>query len=194
VANEYILGIDESGRGPWAGPVVACGVILDPSRHISGLRDSKKLSEKAREILRKVILSQALLVVVKEIETQVIDQVNILQATLKAMGLVIEDAVKRMPITRILIDGNQLPSVKFNIEQKAIIKGDDLIPSIMAASIVAKTHRDGLMKSIDSLYPGYGFFAHKGYGTKEHREAIKRLGPCPEHRMSFSPLKDKIWL
>ena len=189
------MGIDESGRGPWAGPVVVCGVVLDPHKPISGLKDSKKLSAKQREKLRELILANALLVIIKEIEVDVIDKINILAATLKAMALVIKEALSHhLPLEKVWIDGNHVPIIDDPIVLHPLIKGDNIIPSIMAAAIVAKTHRDNLMYNLDKLYPHYGFKDHKGYGTLKHREAIKKFGPCVEHRMSFSPLKDKIWL
>lgn len=183
-----ILGIDEAGRGPLAGPVVAAGVVLDAKNPISGLNDSKKLTEKARESLYKEIVARARFVSIKVIDSLIIDQINILQATLRAMQGVIGDAQKALPLDLILVDGNQLV-VGVDVEQKAIIKGDSKIEAIMAASIIAKVHRDRLMNDYHKVFPGYGFISHKGYGTQEHLKALNLLGPCPIHRMSFAPLK-----
>lgn len=188
-----ILGIDEAGRGPLAGPVVAAGVVLDPRRPIVGLNDSKKLSEKARQELYHQIKACALAVVVKEMSPAVIDEINILKATLRAMGEVMTQVIETCSVDEVLIDGNQIVSHIKHIKQQAIVKGDQKIPSIMAASIIAKVHRDNLMKAFDQQYPGYGFLSHKGYGTKVHLEAIERLGPCAIHRLSFAPLKGRLW-
>lgn len=181
-----VLGIDEAGRGPLAGPVVAAGVVLGSD--ISGLGDSKKLGEKARESLYQEIMARALFVSVKVIDANVIDQINILQATLLAMKQVIIEAQKALPIAQVLIDGNQLVN-GIDIPQEAIIKGDSKVRSIMAASIVAKVHRDRLMNEYHQQFPAYGFLSHKGYGTKAHMNAISLFGPCAIHRMSFAPLK-----
>jgi ribonuclease HII len=182
-----VLGIDEAGRGPLAGPVVAAGVVLDENNPIGSLNDSKKLSKKARESLYEEIMARSKFVAVKVIDSQIIDKINILQATLLAMKGVIDEAKKTLPIESILIDGNQLvPGVE---GQKAIVNGDSLIEAIMAASIVAKVHRDSLMKDYHHQYPQYGFLHHQGYGTRAHMEALSLMGPCPIHRRSFSPLK-----
>ncbi len=183
-----IVGIDEAGRGPWAGPVVAAGVMLDHEFAIVGLNDSKKLSAKAREGLYDQIFDRALFVSVAVVGPAEIDQINILRATLKAMGQVLAEISSRSPIDWALVDGQHIiPNT--TIKQRAIVKGDSLEPSIMAASIVAKVHRDRLMIAYDAEYPGYGFAGHKGYGTKAHMVAIDQLGPCAIHRMSFAPLK-----
>lgn len=194
MSPSFILGIDEAGRGPLAGPVVAAGVVLDPNKPIVGLNDSKKLSEKARESLYQSIRQSALVVAVKEISPATIDQINILQATLKAMGEVIAACLGQMNFDRVMIDGTHTVPGYPDIHQEAIIKGDSLVPNIMAASIVAKVYRDNLMAAYEDKYPGYGFLSHKGYGTKAHLMAIEKLGPSPIHRMSFAPLKDSSWL
>ena len=187
--GQTVIGIDEAGRGPLAGPVVAAGVVLDPDHPISGLNDSKVLKESVREGLYQEIMAHALFVSVQEVDAETIDRINILQATLLAMKKVIIECAARLPLDVALIDGNQtvpgLPSVR----QIAWIKGDSEVQCIMAASIIAKVHRDRIMKSYDQAFPGYGFLAHKGYGTKVHIEAIKTLGPCKIHRRSFAPIK-----
>jgi len=188
-----ILGVDEAGRGPLAGPVVAAGVVLDPERPILGLNDSKKLSAKKRESLYQEINDRALVVVVHEISVAEIDQINILQATLKAMGKVIAACQQRLPLECALIDGNQIVPHMPDVNQRAIIKGDSSEECIMAASIIAKVHRDRLMDTIHDDFPAYGFKSHKGYGTKAHIDAIMSFGPTPHHRMSFAPLKGMLW-
>lgn len=183
-----VIGVDEAGRGPLAGPVVAAGVILDVNKPISGLNDSKKLSEKMRDSLYDHIMEHAQFVSVEEISADIIDRINILQATLLAMKRVVTAAVLIHSVDIALIDGNTLiPDL--SIKQIAVVNGDSQIESIMAASIIAKVHRDRLMKKFDAEWPGYGFGQHKGYGTKDHFAAIDRLGPSAIHRMSFSPLK-----
>lgn len=183
-----ILGIDEAGRGPLAGPVVAAGVVLDSNKPIGLLNDSKKLSEKARESLFLEIMARALFVGVKVIDAAIIDQINILQATLLAMKEVILEAQKVLSLDLVMIDGNQRV-LGVDVVQKTIINGDALEEPIMAASIIAKVTRDRLMKDYHVQYPGYGFLSHKGYGTKAHMQAITELGPSPIHRLSFAPLK-----
>lgn len=183
------LGIDEVGRGPLAGPVVAAGVVLDAQKPIDGLNDSKKLMAKDREELSKIIHERAILVSIAEVDADTIDKINIYRATLLAMRHVLADASKRQEIDWALIDGRDLIPTTVKIKQKAIIKGDSLVPSIMAASIVAKVYRDALMDKFDLKYPVYGFKKHKGYATKFHREALKVHGPSPIHRMSFMTLR-----
>lgn len=185
-----VIGIDEAGRGPLAGPVVAAGVLLDTTKPVFGLNDSKLIKEKAREDLYKQIMDRAIFVSVQEIDASTIDRINILQATFAAMKKVILDCLEVRAADIVLIDGNRTVPEVFGIKQFAIVKGDSLIESIMAASIVAKVHRDRLMRQFEDQYPGYGFGQHKGYGTKSHIEAIERLGPCPIHRMSFAPLRE----
>ena len=180
-----IVGVDEAGRGPLAGPVVAAAVIFKPSDIPLGLNDSKKLSEKKREVLYDEIISRAAYFSITEISSVEIDRINILQASLLAMKKSVLSIYKKTPIDLILIDGNQTLGKDLVLSQKAIIKGDTLIQEIMAASILAKVHRDRLMKKFEDEYPGYGFVKHKGYGTKLHLEALKRLGPCAIHRLTF---------
>jgi ribonuclease HII len=181
-----VAGIDEAGRGPLAGPVVAAAVILDPQDPIDGLNDSKRLSPARREHLFGQIQSRARAVGVGIVAPAEIDRINILQATLKAMT----EAVAALPRAspglapdHLLIDALTLPEV--SLPQDGIVGGDGRCVSIAAASIVAKVTRDRLMASLDARYPGYGFAVHKGYPTAAHREALRRLGPCPIHRRSF---------
>ena len=183
---KLICGIDEAGRGPWAGPVTAGAVILDPNRPILGLTDSKKLSEKKRLALEPLIKENALAWGLGWASPEEIDELNIRQANHLAMRRAVE-AMGCVP-TSIIIDGNDVPA-DLPCPARAIIKGDLTEPAISAASILAKTARDKLMTELDAAHPGYGFAAHKGYGTKAHAEALTRLGPCPVHRMSFKPVK-----
>lgn len=188
--SPFIIGVDEAGRGPWAGPVTAAAVILDPARPVDGLTDSKKLSEKARDRLAPLIQERALAWCVAEASVAEIDTLNIRQATFLAMQRAIAGVIGKTSSTGaiILIDGNALPA-KLPAPARAIIKGDLTEPSISAASILAKTHRDAHMASLCKAYPGYGFSGHKGYGTAAHAEALSRLGPCPVHRQTFAPVK-----
>ncbi|MGE6698772.1 ribonuclease HII [Hyphomonas sp. NPDC076900] len=195
-----IIGVDEAGRGPWAGPVTAAAVVLDPARPVEGLTDSKKLSEKARDRLAPLIRERALAWSVAEASVEEIDTLNIRQATFLAMQRAIADTFRTLadksgqygtrPGTGavILIDGNALPA-DLPAPARAIIKGDLTEPCISAASILAKTHRDAQMASLCISYPGYGFSGHKGYGTAAHAEALARLGPCAVHRQSFAPVR-----
>lgn len=185
---ERIAGVDEVGRGPLAGPVVAAAVILDPNRPIEGLKDSKKLSKKRREALAEIIKSQALAWAFGRAEASEIDEINILQASLLAM----KRAVEALPIAphKVLVDGNKCPDLAYPTE--AIIKGDQKIASISAASIIAKVSRDQEMCELDVIYPGYGFSQHSGYPTKQHLEALTKIGISPHHRMSFRPVADLI--
>ena len=188
------IGIDEVGRGPLAGPVVACGVVLDSNNPIAGLKDSKKLTAKARERLFEQIYEKALLIKIAEVDNTRIDQINILQASLYAMSQVLSDAVQQLDIGEALIDGRDRIPTRLPIKQQAIIKGDSLIESIMAASIIAKVYRDRLMDNFDSIYPGYGFKKHKGYATEFHLSALAQLGPCAIHRRSFMSMNQGILL
>lgn len=179
-------GVDEAGRGPLAGPVVVAAVILDPARPIAGLDDSKRLSEKRREALFPLIRERALAHCVVAVEAAEIDRLNIFQATMAGMsralrGLAIEP-------TMALIDGNKLPK-DLPCAGRAIVGGDALEPAISAASILAKVTRDHLMVAMDATWPGYGFAIHKGYPTPAHLAALQRLGPCPQHRCSFAPVR-----
>ena len=179
-----VCGIDEAGRGPWAGPVCAAAVILDPARPIAGLDDSKKLSEKRRIALAAEIREAALAWSIAWSEAEEIDRVNIRQATHLAMVRAVEGL--SIAPGQALVDGNDCPALPCPAE--AIIKGDGKVPAISAASILAKTARDALMVALDARCPGYGFAAHKGYGTRVHADAMHRLGPSPHHRMSFRPV------
>ncbi len=183
---ELIAGVDEAGRGPLAGPVVAAAVILNPEKPILGLADSKTLTEKKRELLFDEICEKALAFSIARAEVNEIDEINILQATLSAMKRAVEN-LKIAP-QKVLIDGNQIP--KMNYVCEAIIKGDQKIQAISAASILAKVTRDRLLLQFEKDYPGYGFAKHKGYGTKVHMEALKKLGPCAIHRISFAPVRE----
>lgn len=176
-----IAGLDEAGRGPLAGPVVAGCCVLDPEVMVLGVNDSKKLSEKKRAELFPLIQEKALSYGVGIVDEKVIDQINILEATKLAMKKAIE-ALSVQP-DLLLIDALRLPDLA--IRQEDIIKGDAKSVSIAAASILAKETRDRIMREYDSVYPEYGFAKHKGYGTKEHIEAIRKYGPCPIHRRSF---------
>lgn len=183
-----IAGVDEVGRGCLAGPVVAAAVILDPNRPIKGLRDSKKLSAKKRDELAQEIKEKALAWSVAAMGPEVIDKINILQATLEAM----KAAVEKLPVEPdfVQVDGNKLPKWKWLSE--AIVKGDDKVEWISAASIIAKTTRDAYMCKIAKLYPQYGFEHHVGYGTAEHIKALKAYGPTPIHRKTFAPVREVI--
>ncbi len=182
VSKKLVAGVDEAGRGCLAGPVVAGAVILDATRPIFGLRDSKTLSEKRRNELFEVIKEKSLAWAIAMTEPDEIDRINILQSTLLAMGKAVLSLQKKPDC--LLIDGNQKTSLP--LEQKTIVKGDSLCACIAAASIVAKVTRDRIMVAMErEKYPGYGFSKHKGYPTKEHFEALRNLGPCPIHRKSF---------
>ena len=186
--SRLICGVDEAGRGPLAGPVVAAAVILPPNTPLSGLNDSKKLSPRRRERLAAEIRATALAWAVAEASAAEIDAWNILRSTLRAMAR----AVAALPLTpdEVLVDGNQAPALEVPV--RTIIGGDALEPAIMAASILAKTHRDARLVALDARYPEYGFARHKGYGTAAHLAALARLGPCPEHRRSFAPVRAAI--
>jgi ribonuclease HII len=179
-----LAGVDEAGRGPLAGPVVAAAVILDPRRPIAGLADSKKLTALRRERLYDEIRANALCCSVAEASVQEIDQINILQATLLAMQRAV--AGLRLPPTKVLVDGNRLPQLAVRAE--AVVGGDALVPEISAASILAKVHRDRWCAEVDASWPQYGFAAHKGYGTAAHLAALRTHGPCELHRRSFAPV------
>ena len=183
-APGLVAGVDEAGRGPLAGPVVAAAVILDPRKPITGLADSKTLSPAKRERLFHEIRAKALCCSIAQASAQEIDALNILQATLLAMQRAV--AGLRLPPKLVLVDGNRLPVLPMRAD--AIVKGDAKVAAIAAASIVAKVHRDQLCVALDALYPAYGFGKHKGYGTAEHLTALALHGPCPEHRISFRPV------
>ncbi len=179
-----VAGVDEAGRGPLAGPVVAAAVILDDLQPIAGLNDSKKLTEKRREKLFEEILAKALCCSIAEASVQEIDTLNILQATLLAMRRAV-DGLRLKPV-KVLVDGNRLPVL--DVRAEAIVQGDALVPAISAASILAKVHRDRLCARLHAQYPQYGFDRHKGYGTAEHLQALAQHGPSPWHRTSFAPV------
>ena len=181
-----IAGVDEAGRGPLAGPVVAAAVILDPACAIPGLADSKKLSAGQRERLFETITRDALAFAVAAASVEEIDRLNILAATLLAMRRAV-DGLGVVP-GEVLVDGNRLPD--FPMRARAIVGGDDSEPCIMAASILAKVTRDAGMAALHCQYPGYGFDRHKGYGTALHLAALRRLGPSPAHRQSFRPVRE----
>lgn len=183
--HPLIAGVDEAGRGPLAGPVVAAAVILDPVWPIPGLADSKTLSAKRREALAAQIREHAIAVTVSVVGAERIDRINILQATLQAMREAIEHLVPTPLLVR--VDGNRAPRV--DVPVQTVIGGDRSDRAISAASIIAKTHRDALMMSLHEQFPGYGFDRHKGYGTAAHLEALERLGPTPAHRQSFRPVR-----
>jgi ribonuclease HII len=183
-----LAGVDEAGRGPLAGPVVAAAVILDTRRRIRGLRDSKVMTPKQREEVAAVIRERALCWAVGEASVAEIDQINILQATLLAMRRAVEALQPCAEYA--LIDGNQLPLLA--VPARAVIGGDASEPAISAASILAKTHRDAQMRALDAAHPGYGFAEHVGYATPEHLASLRRLGPCVLHRRSFAPVRELL--
>lgn len=181
-----LAGVDEAGRGPLAGPVVAAAVILDERHRIPGLADSKALTALQRARLADRIRCDALCCSVGLASVEEIDRLNILQATLLAMRRAVLGL--RLPPVRVLVDGNRIPVLP--MAAQAVIGGDATVPVISAASIVAKVHRDALCEALDTDHPGYGFARHKGYATEEHLEALRRLGPCSAHRRSFAPVRE----
>ena len=183
-----IAGVDEAGRGPLAGPVVAAAVILDDLRPIVGLADSKKLSPSARERLFDEIRAKALCCSVAEASVEEIDRINILQATMLAMRRAVEGL--RLKPAKVLVDGNRLPPLPMLAE--AIVKGDSKVAAISAASILAKVTRDRWCAQYHAEFPAYGFEGHKGYGTAEHLAALREHGPCPQHRKSFRPVAESL--
>jgi ribonuclease HII len=187
--NGLLAGTDEAGRGPLAGNVVAAAVILNPDETISGLDDSKKLTEKKRLLLAAKIKQKALAWSVVSISPQQIDQMNILQASLFAMRTAAEN-LKLRP-DHVFVDGNKTLNDCF-CDNTAIIKGDSRVAEISAASILAKVERDAQMLELHKQYPAYGFDKHKGYPTKLHREVLNEIGPCPEHRRSYAPVRDAM--
>ena len=188
--EKTIAGSDEAGRGPLAGPVVAACVVLGNDFPVDILNDSKKLNVKQRLNIEPIIKEKSIAFSVIAIPNEIIDKINILQASLLAMKMSYEQIKDKTKIDMLLVDGNKLPDVDVAVE--AIVKGDSKIHAIMAASILAKNERDRIMKEYDKIYPGYGFAKHKGYPTKEHYEAIKRLGPSPIHRLSFTLYKEEF--
>jgi ribonuclease HII len=189
-SDRLMAGVDEAGRGPLAGPVVASAVVLNRARPISGLADSKKLSAKRRDVLAEEIKRHALAWSVAWADPAEIDAINILAATMLAMRRAILGLSIRP--NKVQIDGNRLPNLRFDrtsIDGEAIIGGDDIVPAISAASIIAKTTRDQMMFELDRIYPAYEFARHKGYGTEIHRQKLLEFGPCREHRQSFAPVR-----
>ena len=183
-----LAGVDEVGRGPLAGDVVAAAVILDPQRPIRGLRDSKKLSESRREELACLVRENALAWAVARASVAEIDELNILQASLLAMHRAVL-ALDPQP-DYVLVDGNRLPC--WSYASAPVVRGDDRVPAIAAASILAKVQRDSELVALDEAYPGYGFAAHKGYPTAAHLQALQALGVTPVHRRSFAPVKNLL--
>ena len=185
----WVCGVDEAGRGPLVGAVVAGAVVLDPSNPIEGLRDSKKLTASRREFLYEQIMEKAKAWGVGQASPAEIDEINILQATMLAMRRAIEDLTMRLGSwpDKALIDGNRCPELPISAE--AIIKGDAKEPAMSAASIIAKVTRDRQMQILDRLHPQYGFAQHMGYPTEAHFAALKEFGVCDEHRRSFSPVR-----
>jgi len=179
-----VAGVDEAGRGPLAGPVVAAAVILDELQPIAGLADSKALSARRRERLFDEIRAKALACCIAEASVEEIDRLNILQATMLAMKRAVEGL--RLPPHRVLVDGNRLPVLK--VPGEAIVKGDAKVPAISAASILAKVHRDRLCEALHAAHPAYGFATHKGYPTADHLAALRAHGACPAHRRSYAPV------
>jgi len=179
-----VAGVDEAGRGPLAGPVVAAAVILDDLQPIAGLADSKKLTALRRERLFDEIRAKALCCSIAEASVEEIDRLNILQATLLAMRRAVQGL--RLKPAQVLVDGNRLPVL--DVPAEAIVKGDSLVPAISAASILAKVHRDRWCAQVHLDFPQYGFDGHKGYGTAAHMQALQLHGPCVHHRLSFAPV------
>ena len=183
-----IAGVDEAGRGPLAGPVVAAAVILDELKPIKGLNDSKKLSPRTRERLFDEIHAKALCFCIAQASVEEIDALNILHATMLAMRRAVEGL--RLRPHKVLVDGNRIPTLK--IPAEAIVKGDAKVKAISAASILAKVHRDRLCLLLHEQHPQYGFDGHKGYPTPVHLAALRAHGACPEHRRSFGPVRDAL--
>ncbi|MBK7616028.1 MAG: ribonuclease HII [Vitreoscilla sp.] len=183
-----LAGVDEAGRGPLAGPVVAAAVILDELKPIKGLKDSKVLSAKKREALFDEIRAKALCCCIAEASVDEIDQLNILNATMLAMRRAVEGL--RLPPAKVLVDGNRLPVLK--VPAEAIVKGDAKVQVISAASILAKVHRDRLCSGLHEAYPEYGFATHKGYPTPEHLAALRTHGATPVHRKCFGPVRQAL--
>ncbi len=186
VAPGLLAGVDEAGRGPLAGPVVAAAVILDERQPIDGLADSKILTAERREQLYEQIRARALCCAIGEASVEEIDRLNILKATMLAMQRAVQGL--RLKPVRVLVDGNQLPVL--NMLAEAVVKGDALVPAISAASILAKVHRDRWCREIHAQFPHYGFDTHKGYGTPAHLQALRTHGACALHRQSFSPVRE----
>ena len=187
-APGLMAGVDEAGRGPLAGPVVAAAVILDELKPIRGLNDSKLLSAPTRERLYMEIHAKALCFCIAQASVEEIDELNILQATMLAMRRAVEGL--RLRPNKVLVDGNRLPTLRISAE--AIIGGDAKVKAISAASILAKVHRDRLCQELHLQHPQYGFGEHKGYATPAHLAALKENGACPQHRRSFAPVREAV--
>lgn len=183
-----VAGVDEAGRGPLAGPVVAAAVILDDLQPIRGLADSKTLTARRREKLFDEIRAKALCCSIAEASVEEIERLNILQATLLAMRRAVEGL--RLTPKKVLVDGNRLPAL--DVLAEAIVRGDQLVPAISAASILAKVHRDRCCMELDRQYPLYGFARHKGYGTAAHLAALRLHGACEQHRKTFRPVAEVL--
>ncbi|SEO54221.1 ribonuclease HII [Aquisalimonas asiatica] len=186
--GRLIAGVDEAGRGPLAGPVVVAAVILDQDSPVAGINDSKRLTARRRETLADAIREQSLAWAIVQASPQEIDTHNIFQATLRAMRHAVESLT--VAAGHVLVDGKHCPELPCSAE--AIVGGDGLEPSIGAASILAKVERDRIMVELEEAWPGYGFARHKGYPTRDHMDALKRLGPTPEHRRSFAPVREAL--
>jgi len=189
-AGVLMAGVDEAGRGPLAGGVYAAAVILDPDRPIDGLADSKVLTAERREALALHIRERALAWYVASATVLEIDTLNILRATLLAMQRAVDGLAHAPQVA--MVDGNQAPRLRCTVQ--TVIKGDALVPAISAASILAKTARDADLLRLHALYPQYGFDQHKGYGTPMHIDRLREHGPCPEHRRSFAPVRERLAL
>jgi len=187
-SGNFLAGVDEVGRGSLAGDVVTAAVILDANKPIEGLADSKKLTGKRRQQLALEIREKALCWYVARSSVEEIDRYNILQATMMAMVRAVDGLI--ISPEYVAVDGNRMPPWNYNAE--TVVKGDDKVPEISAASILAKVCRDDEMIAFDGQYPGYGFAGHKGYGTKQHMQAIEQLGPSPIHRQTFEPVKSML--
>ena len=185
--REYCAGVDEVGRGPLAGAVLAAAVVLDPFMKIEGLADSKALTVKRREELDEIIRADAVAFSIGRADVAEIDRINILQATMLAMQRAVEGI--KVPLDFVLVDGNRSP--EFPCPSDYLIKGDSRFDAIKAASIIAKVARDAEMVALDERYPDYGLARHKGYATRFHLQALKKLGPSPIHRMSFGPCRQR---
>ncbi len=183
-----LAGVDEVGRGPLAGDVVAAAVILDPAHPVAGLRDSKKLTAKRRDSLAAQIRERALAWSIARASVAEIDELNILQASLLAMHRAVQ-ALDPQPVY-VMVDGNRLP--RWSYPSEPVVKGDDRVPAIAAASILAKVQRDSELVALEQQYPGYGFASHKGYPTAAHLAALRALGVTPAHRRSFRPVRDLL--
>lgn len=189
-SSERVAGVDEAGRGPLAGPVVCAAVILNPRRPIAGLKDSKALNEASRERLFSLIQSASLCWRVEFVQREEIDSLNILWATMEGMRRAV--CAMAPSATRAVIDGDRVPP-GLPCPAEALIRGDQLEPAIMAASILAKVSRDRHMRALHNHYPDFGFDRNKGYPTAEHLASLARVGPCPEHRRSFAPVRDSVF-